>query len=87
MRGAGVVLVLAIAAFVIRCVLVVVLRPVAPRAAEFVDRWWIWLPLLAIIVGVAIWSPLIGVVVAIAAIVVVARDPRVDLPFRRDSRR
>ena len=46
------------------------------------DRWWIWLPLLTIIVGVAWWSLPIGVLLAIVTIAVVALDPRIDLPFR-----
>jgi hypothetical protein len=83
MHGAGIVLGLAILAFAVRCVLVVVLRPTSPRAAEVVDRSWIWFPMAAIIVGVALWSLPIAVVVAAVSLAIVARDPRVDLPFRR----
>ena len=82
MHGAVVVLGLVVAAFVIRCVLVVVFRPIAPRGAEFVDRWWIWVPWVAIIVGVAMWSLPVGALVAAVSIVIVALDPRLDLPFR-----
>ena len=82
MRGAAIVLVLVFIAFVVRCVLITILRPIAPRAAEFVDRWWVWVPLLAVIVVVGMWSWPLGVVVAAATLVIVALDTRIDLPFR-----
>ena len=76
MGAAGVCWISPSSAFVIRLVLVAVFRPTAPRVADFVDRWWVWLPMIAIIVGVARWSLPIGLVLAAVAITIVAFDPR-----------
>jgi hypothetical protein len=78
-----VVFVLVAAAFVVRTVLVLALRPVAPQAAAFVDRWWVWAPLAAISVWLVLQEPRFAVPVLVVLAVALVRDERVDLPFRR----
>ena len=82
MGGAGVVLVLVVGAFVLRTVLVVILRATAPRYVSLVERWWVWLPLAIILVAVTIWQPIVGLVVIGVTAVVVSRDDHIDLPWR-----
>jgi hypothetical protein len=82
MHGAGVVLVLVVGAFLLRTVLVVILRWKAPRYVSIVERWWVWLPLAVICVAVTLWRPIVGLVVIGVTAVLVSRDDRIDVPWR-----
>ncbi len=83
MHGGPLMVAIVAAAFVLRTALVVVLRPASPVAAEFVDRWWVWIPLVVVILGAGYYlHPLVGAVIAITAAVLMLRDPHVGLPRR-----
>lgn len=72
------------AAFLLRIVLEVILRPDHPAAADVVSHWWIWIPFVVVIVGAGYYlHPLVSVAVTIVGIVLTARDPHVGLPSHR----
>jgi hypothetical protein len=77
-RWLPVVAAIVVAAFVLRTVLVLALRPWAPRAAAFVDRWWVWSPLAVILIATTLWIPWLGLVAALAAVIVIVRDPNLE---------
>jgi hypothetical protein len=82
--GAAAVLVLTVVAFVGRVAAVAALSSRRPQAAAVVDRYWVWLPVLAIasVVAVLLWPA--GPVLAAAAIaLVIARPDVFGLPPRR----
>jgi hypothetical protein len=82
--GAAAVLVLTVVAFVGRVAAVAALSSRRPQAAAVVDRYWVWLPVLAIasVVAALLWPA--GPVLAAAAIaLVIARPDVFGLPPRR----
>lgn len=82
--GAAAVLALTAVAFVGRVVAVAALSSRYPQAAALVDRYWVWLPVLAIagMVAALLWPA--GPVLAAAAIAAVLAKPDVfGLPSRR----
>ena len=82
-RGAVVVLLpLVLLAFLARTVAVVVLRRRWPAAARAVERWWLWLPLVAVLVVVTVAEPLIGLPVTAVTVAVLTRASSVGSPFR-----
>jgi Na+-driven multidrug efflux pump len=82
-RGAVVLLLPLVAvAFLVRIVAVALLRRRWPRVASAVERWWLWLPLAAVLVAVTAARPLIGLLVTVVTIVVLTRASSVGSPFR-----
>lgn len=80
---AGVLLVpVVVAAFVVRLILVAVLRDRHPWAAAFVVRNWAWLPLIAVVVTLTLWSWPLGALAAAVATVIIARPGAFGLPSR-----
>jgi len=73
---------LALAAFLLRTVAVLLLRGRWPAAAAAVERWWLWLPLVAVLVVVTVAAPLIGLLVTAVTVAVLVRAPGVGSPFR-----
>jgi hypothetical protein len=67
----------ALAAFVVRSVVVAVTRRRWPGVAAAADRWWPWAPLAVVCLAVAWWNPLVGLP-AVVALVLVLRFA--DLP-------
>jgi hypothetical protein len=47
-----------------------------------VDRWWLWVPLAAILLVVTFAAPLLGLVATIGTVVVLSRVSSVGSPFR-----
>ena len=71
-------------ALVLRLVLRGLLHGRLPRVEAAVERWWIWTPLLTLVVGAWVF---LGVVAALALIVagfvlLQFADERTDVPFR-----
>jgi Na+-driven multidrug efflux pump len=81
-RFAVLALPLVAAAFVVRSVLSLALRTRAPRAAAAIDRWWVWAPLVVILVAIFVVNPLAGVVATIAMGVFLTSSRAVGSPFR-----
>ena len=82
-RGAVLVLLPLVAvAFVVRTVAVVVLRERRPAVAAAVERWWLWLPLAAVLVAVTVARPLLGLLATVVTVVVLSRASSVGSPFR-----
>ena len=84
---------LAVAAYLARTIAIAVLRPRHPDAADAVNRWWIWTPLVAVLVVVAVllvlitWNtPLLGITLTIGVGIAVYRGffsaSSVGSPFR-----
>jgi hypothetical protein len=82
-RGAVLVLLPVVAvAFLVRTAAVVLLRRRSPKAAAAVDRWWLWLPLIAVLIVVTLANPIIGLVVTAVTVVLLTRASSVGSPFR-----
>ena len=82
-RGAVLVLLpLAFAALLVRTVAVLLLRRRWPAAAGAVERWWLWLPLVAVLVVVTVTEPLLGLLVTAVTVAVLVLAPGVGSPFR-----
>ena len=82
-RGAVLVLLPLVAvAFVVRTVAVVVLRRRRPGAAGAIERWWLWLPLAAVLVAVTVARPLLGLLATVVTVVVLSRASSIGSPFR-----
>ena len=69
-----------IVAFVVRTLAIVVLRPRHPNAADAVNRWWVWTPLIVVLIlGAALlaiitWNvPLLGLGLTVGTCVAVYR--------------
>ena len=69
-------------AFVARTVLVLALRKRAPRAAEAVDRLWVWVPLVVVLAAIFVVNPLAGVAATIALGVFLTSSRAIGSPFR-----
>ena len=81
-RGAVLLLLPLVAvAFLVRIVAAALLRRRRPAAAA-VERWWLWLPLAAVLVAVTVARPLIGLVVTLLTVVVLSRASSLGSPFR-----
>jgi hypothetical protein len=83
--GRAVVLVLVpvvVAAFLVRTVAVLLVRRRWPQVAAAVERWWLWLPLAAVLIVVTVTNPLIGVLVTVLTVAVLTRASSVGSPFR-----
>jgi hypothetical protein len=84
MRGAVVFLVVAsaVAAFVVRTLVVVVAGRRWPAVANAVDRWWPWVPLVVVALA-AIWlAPLVGLPATALLVFVLWRSDAVGSPLR-----
>jgi hypothetical protein len=75
----GTVVVVWVVAFAARSLLV---RVLPAGAADLVDRWWGWLPLLAVVVGAAFVHPLLAIVAAVVAWLALSSAGAVGSPFR-----
>lgn len=74
------------AAFVLRIVLEVILRPGHPAAADFVSRWWVWIPFVVVVIGAGYYlHPLVSIALVIVGAVLIARDPQFGLPSHRSA--
>jgi hypothetical protein len=69
-------------AFLVRTALVLALRTRRPRAADAVDRWWVWAPLVVVLVAITVEAPLLGVVLIAATAFALTRASAVGSPFR-----
>jgi hypothetical protein len=82
-RGAVIVLLPLVAvAYLVRALAVAFLRRRRPAVAAAVERWWLWLPLVAVLVAVTVANPLIGLLVTAATAAVLTRVSSVGSPFR-----
>ena len=71
-----------VVAFLVRTVAVVALQRRWPAGAAAVERWWLWLPLVAVLVVVTIVNPLIGLLATALTAVVLTRVSSLGSPFR-----
>jgi hypothetical protein len=69
-------------AFLARTVAVLLVRRRWPKAAAGVERWWLWLPLAAVLIAVTVTSPLVGLLVTVLTAAVLTRASSVGSPFR-----
>jgi len=72
----------AIAAYVVRTVLVYGLRHRAPRVAGAVDRWWAWAPLVVVVVALAFVHPLLGLAAVVACYLFLTSSLATGSPFK-----
>ena len=73
---------IAVAAFVVRTVLVLALQRLAPNAAAFVDRWWPWVPLLVVLVLLFLVHPVVGIAATLGSWLFLTSSMAVGSPFR-----
>jgi hypothetical protein len=73
---------LVLVAFLVRTLAVLVLRRRWPAGAAAVERWWLWLPLVAVLVVVTVAEPLLGLLVTVVTVAVLVLAPGVGSPFR-----
>jgi hypothetical protein len=82
-RGAVLVLLPLVAvAFLARTVAALLVRRRWPNAAATIERWWLWLPLVAVLLAVTLANPLIGLPVTALTVVLLTRASTVGSPFR-----
>ena len=72
----------AIAAYAVRTVLVLLLRDRAPRVAAAVDDHWTWAPLLVVLVVLTMVHPLLGLGASAVTVLVLTSSHAVGSPFR-----
>ena len=72
-------------AFVIRWILKLVFRAEQmPRAEAFVDEWWVWAPVVTVVVGAWIYrGPVLGLVASVGALLVMGYWNRLQPGLRR----
>jgi hypothetical protein len=70
------------AAWVLRTALVLGLRARWPAAARWVDRWWLWAPLVFVLVAVTVVQPLLGVAGAVVLWFALTSARAAGSPFR-----
>ena len=69
-------------AFVVRLGLVLALRRRHPGAADAVERWWAWVPLVVVAVAISVSEPLLGIPLSLAMAWWLTRADAIGSPFR-----
>ncbi|MCU1486433.1 MAG: hypothetical protein JWN67_3179 [Actinomycetia bacterium] len=71
-----------IAAYLVRTVIVLIAKRRLPRASDFVDRWWAWTPLAVVLVAITIAAWPIGLALIVGTGIALGRSTATGSPFR-----